>query len=122
MQTDTANASANVNATVISIPLTDTEASLLDLPIEEFRKSAVPALAADYAGYSDAELEQDFLMYTEAIDALCARGIRGDANPGDLELVEKLIEVAYCLVKVAYRRGLEWALDEVHRTRPMATA
>jgi len=86
MQTEIANASANTNATAIPIPHADTKRSLLDLPVDEFRKSAVPALIADYAdgGYSDVELEQDFLTYKQAAEALCARGIRGEANPRDL--------------------------------------
>jgi hypothetical protein len=122
MQTEIANASPNTNATAIPIPLADTAASLLALPVDEFKKSAVPALIVDYAGYSDAGLEQDFLMYKQLADDFCTRGIRGQASPGDLALMENIVAVARCPLTVAYRRGLQWALDEVHKTRPIATA
>jgi hypothetical protein len=107
-------------ATATPVPLVDTAAELTDLPPDEFKKF-IPAFIADFSGWSDAELEEDFVMFKQAIMALCARGMRGEDNPGDIELTENTITMARCILAVAYPRGLQWALDEEHKTRPMST-
>jgi hypothetical protein len=94
---------------------------LMAMPEEEFRRVFLADLLNN-PDYSDAELEEQFHIYKQTIVELSERGLNGEGQPGDVELAQRLIIAARCVLTEAYRRGLQWALAEAHKTRPIATA
>jgi hypothetical protein len=94
---------------------TDTavQLKLSEISVSELEQ-LVPQLVLDYADSSDAELEEDFVLYEGALEQELKR-------EEDLEKAKKLMIVARCVLTAAYRRGLKFAMAEVHKSRPAST-
>ena len=92
----------------------DTEAKLdlFEISVSELEQ-LVPQLVFDYADSSDAELEQDLAMYKGAL-------VRECQHQEDIEMAKKFMILARCVLTAAYQRGLKFAMDETHKSRPMS--
>jgi hypothetical protein len=92
----------------------DSEFNPMNLSVREFKE--ITALECE--AYSDEELQKEFRDYTEMLAAALAK--RQDANAKSF--VERAKAMIENILAVAYRRGLPWAVMEMHNTAAVGEA
>jgi hypothetical protein len=91
----------------------DSEFNPLNLSVKELKAYA----PVEFRTYSDAELEDGFRFYS---DCLAKLSMVQDSK--SKVLAEKTKTVVESILAVAYRRGLPWAVEEMHKTAAIGQA